>query len=202
MVLPQTGKENTVEQAIFDTINSKLLWAWSMVRYLAYSMVKILSALLFWGALGYIMHTWTGQGGFPTGDLIFLSWSVLLGLLSNNIYHSHESHIDTVALESPVHGSIALLFGILMATTIWLGVGGAQGLHTTALFFTRPTDFPNFSANPVGHAPKIFFDLILYFLIPAVAGMLAIRVGLDIGDDIAYHHDLLLRRRGVKEKKR
>jgi hypothetical protein len=78
-----------------------------------------------------------------------------------------------------------------MATTIWLGVTGVQDLQTTVSFIMKPHNFPNFLRSQINYLPVIFFHVMVYFVAPAIAGMLATRTAFEIAEDIEYHKDLL-----------
>ena len=166
------------------------------MRYLAYSVLQVVGGLVFWGALFYVMHSWTSQTGFPTGDFIFLTWAVLVGLLSSEIYHGHmcSTSVTTLALENPVHGGLALTLAISAAITLGFGISGGQnfvsGVYT--LFWA-----------PYGHYyaeawQKISYSGILYIVIAVGAALAAVSLGRDILHDISYHRDLLSRRNMVK----
>lgn len=182
-------------------MNARILRFFSVVRYLAYSAAKIISGLVFWAALFYVMHPWTGQGGFPTGDLIFLTWSVLSALLCDSIYRSLDSHIDTLVLESPVHGSLALLFAVSAVTAVGFGSVACQnlisGVHSLVW---PPIVFPDYFLNSSwGNWQKIFFGGVLYIGFMLAATAMAISAGRDIIHDIAYHKNLISMRGSQKK---
>jgi hypothetical protein len=151
-------------------------------RFLS-AILRLVFGLVVWGFVFDTHHEWVGNDGLPTGDMIFLLWSLPLVLVLRWTDIRHRVSRDDFLQKGPVRYSTGFLLGVLVVTAVGLGSTGIQHLYTgtAANILAQRHDY---ALNYFVFLLDIFVGSIVYIIIPIIAAGLALKTGRDVWEEM------------------